>query len=295
MKFYISSQCSGRKRIGAAVEELATLGFKNIELTGGTTWYPGITAELQALSARLGLSLMVHNYFPPQSQEFVLNLAVTDPIRQRQMKSFVGHAVALSKALGNRVYGAHPGFRQDVRVEQEANGFFKAGDPAVTSVGAFYGMLDELNDLARAEGIRIAIENLAPRSREDHFSFLSSEADLERFMEYVAGKEHLGMLLDFGHMGAAAAVLGFDPIRALDRLFAHPRKILEIHLSENAGPRDAHGVTTRDSWQLAYLEEQLDHLDDIPIVFEWLNAATGDSARLFDDLVERLSGKAALP
>jgi sugar phosphate isomerase/epimerase len=291
MKFFVSSQCSARKRIGPAVEELAGLGFRNIELTGGTAWYPEITAELKALGARLDLSLMVHNYFPPQSQEFVLNLAVTDPMRQRQMMEFVRQAVTLSRDLGNRVYGVHPGFRQDVGVEQEANGFFKAGDPRLTSIDAFYGMLDELNDLACAEGVMIAIENLAPRGREDHFSFLSSEADFEHFMAYVAGKEHLGMLVDFGHMGAAAALLEFDRIRALDRLFTHPRKILEIHLSENAGPRDAHGVTKRDSWQLAYLETQLDRLGDIPVVFEWSNAATSDSVRLYDDLVQRLSVK----
>jgi hypothetical protein len=37
---YISSYCAPEKSIIAAVEELVKLGFKNIELTGGTEHCP---------------------------------------------------------------------------------------------------------------------------------------------------------------------------------------------------------------------------------------------------------------
>ena len=181
MKFYISSQCSPKKRMVQAVEELASLGFTSIELTGGTAWYPELLAELQAAKNRLGIELMVHNYFPPQPKEFVLNLAVKDPVRRRQMMAFIKEAVVLSKGYGNSVYGVHPGFRQDVAVEQEANGFFKAGDPALTSVEAFYSMLDELNEVAKVTAI------------EKPYKLTLLESDIPRDMKAVAIRK-VGML-----------------------------------------------------------------------------------------------------
>jgi sugar phosphate isomerase/epimerase len=289
MKFYISSQCSAKKCIRQAGEELASLGFSAIELTGGTSWYPGILEDLKAAKNRLGIDLMVHNYFPPQPKEFVLNLAVKDPIRRAQITAFIKDAVVLSKSYGNSMYGVHPGFRQDVAVEQEANGFFKAGDPSLTSVEAFYSMLDELNEVAKAESILIAIENLAPRSEDGPFSYLTSEADIERFLAYVVTKSHLGALVDFGHIGAASTIFGFDCVRVLDRIFDHPEKIFEIHLSENAGPRDAHGVTPLGSWQTNYLNEHSARLGEIPVVFEWSNAASKDSIDLYREFVRQLT------
>jgi sugar phosphate isomerase/epimerase len=291
MKFYISSQCSPKKRMVQAVDELAALGFTAIELTGGTGWYPELLTELQAAKNRLGVELMVHNYFPPQPKEFVLNLAVKDSVRRMQMMAFIKEAVVLSKGYGNSVYGVHPGFRQDVEVEQEANGFFKAGDPSLTSVEAFYSMLDELNEVAQAEGILIAIENLAPRSKDDTFSFLTSESDIERFLAYIVTKSHLGILVDLGHMGAASTIFEFDRVRMLDRIFAHPNKIFELHVSENDGPRDAHGVTPLDSWQLEFLSERRHLLGDIPVVLEWVNAATRETAQRFQAIVQQLSAK----
>jgi len=295
MRFYISSQCSSKKRIVHVVEELAALGFPAIELTGGTCWYPDLLTDLQAAKNRLGVDLMVHNYFPPQQKEFVLNLAVKDPVRRAQMKAFIKDALILSKGYGNSVYGVHPGFRQDVAVEQEANGFFKAGDPSLTSIDAFYGMLDELNEVAKSEGILIAVENLAPRSKDDHFSYLTSEADIERFLAYVVTKSHLGILVDLGHMGAASAIFGFDRVKVLDRIFAHPEKIFELHISENDGGRDAHGVTPLDSWQLEYLGERCHRLGNIPVVLEWVNLATNTTAQRLSEVVQSLSAASLFP
>lgn len=287
MKFYISSQCSAERRIGAAIRELAALGFHNIELTGGTEWHPGLVEEVCSLGADRGLDLMIHNYFPPQEKEFVVNLALVDPARKAHTRQFLREAVALTRRLGKSVYGVHPGFRQDVGVELQ-QGFFRAGDPAGTSETAFYEMLEDVSVLASTQNLHIAIENLAPRSREDPFSLLTTPDDIHRFLEFAANKTHLGLLLDFGHLGAASHHFDFDVQRELDRIFEHPEKLFEIHLSENQGGRDAHGVTPLDSWQLHHLKPQLHRLGDIPIVFEWQRAATPDSARRFAEIVQSL-------
>lgn len=287
MKFFLSSQCSAQTRIGPAVEELADLGITHIELTGGTRWYLGLLEELHSLRTSRSLQLLVHNYFPPQESEFVLNLAVRDPARQRHMTRFVREALVLTRSLGNQVFGVHPGFRQDVGVELE-NGFFRAGDPGATSEDAFYSVLDELDAIAASEGVLIAVENLAPRSSQDRFSFLSTPGDILRFLDYLNHRPHLGLLVDFGHLGAASTLFGFSATGLLDEIFATPAKILEIHLSENSGGRDTHGVTPLDSWQVEYLSKHASRLGDIPVVFEWQNAATEASARRFHQLCTAL-------
>ena len=75
MIIYVSSACSSKKNIREAIEELAQLGIKNIELTGGTIYYQDYEKDILRLKEEYNLNYLVHNYFPPPQESFVLNLA----------------------------------------------------------------------------------------------------------------------------------------------------------------------------------------------------------------------------
>jgi hypothetical protein len=75
---YVSSACSKQKFIGPAVKELADKGFKNIELSGGTRYYDDYEPDLFDLQKKYDLTFLVHNYFPPPKDPFILNLASLD-------------------------------------------------------------------------------------------------------------------------------------------------------------------------------------------------------------------------
>ena len=73
---YISSACVKFKRIEDSVEYLHQQGFNNIELSGGTEYYDHdqLINNLKKLKSRLGLNYIIHNYFPPPKNPFILNV-----------------------------------------------------------------------------------------------------------------------------------------------------------------------------------------------------------------------------
>ena len=57
---------------------MADNGFTNIELSGGTEYYDNFENDLINLKKEFDLNYLIHNYFPPPLEHFVLNLASTD-------------------------------------------------------------------------------------------------------------------------------------------------------------------------------------------------------------------------
>ena len=60
---YVSSTCIKNKLIKDSVESLALAGFTNIELSGGTRYYPDFEKDLLTLQDKYGLNYQLHNYF----------------------------------------------------------------------------------------------------------------------------------------------------------------------------------------------------------------------------------------
>ena len=107
---YLSSACSSNKKIGDAIREIARLGFKNIELTGGTQYYDEYETDLLRLQDKYHLNYLVHNYFPPPQEPFVLNLASPNPEIYQKSLQHCYNAIALAKKLGAKQLGFHAGF-----------------------------------------------------------------------------------------------------------------------------------------------------------------------------------------
>jgi len=78
---YVSSACVVHEKIKDSIEELGLNGFKDIELSGGTKYYAGYEDDLIRLKEKYHLNYLVHNYFPPPKEEFILNLASLDENR----------------------------------------------------------------------------------------------------------------------------------------------------------------------------------------------------------------------
>jgi sugar phosphate isomerase/epimerase len=273
VKCYITSQCSTAVRIADAVEELRSLGYSRIELTGGTEWHPGLDKDIDEIFSMTGIELMVHNYFPPQQQEFVLNLAVANPARRKMMFEFIRKMAGLARRAGVTVLGIHPGFREDVGVVLE-NGYFSGAAGDGTSEGAFWDSVNELDAIAEEEGIKICIENLAPRNAQDKFSFVCAIDEIRALLDRVSRSRSLGMLVDLGHLNVAGHMLGFDRGEVFEDLLRHSNRIFQFHLSHNDGSRDAHLPNPEGCWQLAFVRENGRHFRSIPVVLEWARSAT---------------------
>lgn len=281
-KFYISSMCSSHKRIGQAVRELAELGFKNIELTGGTEYYEGIVGQLRELKNEYGLDYMVHNYFPPQKESFVLNIASSDFTTKKKCMALIKSALELTKEFGGGVYGIHPGFINEVMPEL-VNGFFTKTSK-VNPKDNVYRFLEELRPYIRDAGVKLAVENIAPRSSSDAFSFLTAESAILEFFEYISGIDEIGFLFDMAHLNVAGNILKYDKekiLRAIESEYLD--KIYEIHVSGDSHVKDTHLIIEKDSWQLIWLACHKDKYNDLPVVFEWHDCASKET---FEKCVE---------
>ncbi len=271
---YISSLCSKKNKIGNAVCQLAELGFKNIELTGGTIFYNNFESDLISLQKEYKLDYLIHNYFPPPKKDFVINIASRKFDIKKRTIALVKEALRFARKFGKNLYTMHPGFISELLPELKDKFFIKDGR-TINLKEDFYKAVESLSEEVIPINFRIGVENLGLKTANDKFSFLCGSDDVEQFLIYFRNNERVGLLLDLGHLNVASQILRFDRDLFLDRIVDnYGKKIFAFHLSENNGHIDSHRVLPVDSWQIKYLMKYRKIFSNVPIVFEWHDAAS---------------------
>jgi len=239
---YVSSTCSKQKRIGLAIKELVDHGFRNIELSGGTEYYEGYENDIFELKEKYALNLLVHNYFPPSKEEFVLNLASQDDNIYNRSIKHLRQAIWLSKKIGAVRFGFHAGFFIDIKVDEIGKAVAKKETGDVERAlkrfcKGFLGLKKEAGD------IKLYVEN----NVYSHLNFRKYGNDnpfmLTTASDYRALKKMMdfNLLLDVAHLYVSTKTLGLDFEKEFEQLFVVSDY---IHLSDNDGFHDQnHGFT----------------------------------------------------
>ncbi len=115
---FVSSACSNKKFIYDVVTDLASHGFHNIELSGGTQYYKNYENDLIHLQDKYNLQYLIHNYFPPPEDDFVINLASSDDTIYQKSLDQLRRAVDLSHRLNLKKFGFHAGFLVDIAAKK---------------------------------------------------------------------------------------------------------------------------------------------------------------------------------
>jgi sugar phosphate isomerase/epimerase len=267
---YITSYCSSERSIARGIERLASLGFKNIELTGGTASSEYSEEKLHYLRDKFGLSYLIHNYFPPQKENFVLNLASGDISTRSKTFNMINQAVALSKEFSQHLYSIHAGYVHDLSPAKGKDGLFLPANPGKNTKKAFYDALEHIVSNLLPKGFNLAVENAFPAYGNDRFSMLSSPEDIFEFLKFAECCPNVGLLLDLGHLNVAAYYQRFDREMFLEKLlsdFGH--KIFELHLSRNNGVEDTHKICRVESFEVQFVGANWEIFKEIPIVLEW--------------------------
>ena len=265
MKIYVSTAClSTNANLWNTLRALRESRLIAVELGACS----GVQEDTDALAARLeqtGLEFLVHNYFPPPSRPFVLNLASADPAISQQSLEFVRRALALTARLRAPFYSVHAGFITD------PTGFDKAsfvlpmpassGD-AQLALDRFIAALRIALDWAQHLGVQLLIENNVC-SEELRGKLLLQTADEFLELFHVLPSPHLGMLLDTGHLNVTAHTLGFDRMTVVDQVAPYVRA---FHVHDNNGTADAHQPVQPGSWVLDVLHRP--EFTGLPIVVE---------------------------
>ena len=115
---FISSTCLKKNKIHDSVREIANAGFKNVELSGGSSYYDGFLDDLMELKEKYSLNYRLHNYLPPQKKNFILNLSALNTSLYKASLDHCLDAIRISKLFNASELGFHAGFLIDIKEEE---------------------------------------------------------------------------------------------------------------------------------------------------------------------------------
>lgn len=243
---YVSSSCIGGRRISDVVRRLAQGGFRNIELSGGTSYYPEIFDDLAALKKEYDLTYACHSYFPPPQKDFVVNLAsCNDEIYNRSIQHYK-NCIRRLPDIGCTVLSIHSGFFLELSPDELGSEVHtKIEYDIEQSTDRFCEAYEEIRMLAKAQGIEIYLENNVIDSANFERLGRRALAMMADSDAILALKKRLDfrLLLDLGHLNATCYSLRKD--------FETEAKILAphvewLHLSNNNAIADQHRPLTGD-------------------------------------------------
>ncbi|MDB4020986.1 sugar phosphate isomerase/epimerase [Litorivicinus sp.] len=256
---YVSTACVKFRRIDESVLHLAKAGFKNIELTGGTHYYDGFSDDLLRLKSDFGLSYFLHNYFPPPTDHFVLNLASMDDELYRQSIDHCIRAIRLCRVLGSDRFGVHAGFLIDFST-QEAGKKIRLRKLNERAVGlerfcnAWELLLKEAGDTVKlyVENNVLSQSNAETYERENPFLL----TDFDGFLEMKDLME-INLLLDLAHLKVSARSLNLDFAGQASALMQFTDY---VHVSGNDGRHDQN-LGIEDDVEIMAILEDIDTLE----------------------------------
>lgn len=233
----------------------AARGIDAVELSVAKSW------DLEALRQEsVRRPLLVHNYFPPPAEPFLLNLASQDSANLQRSLDHCRRAIDLSADLGAPIYAAHGGFGADLgpallgHPEAQAALPAESFTPSEHILATLVESSRSLCAYGRERGVRFLIENnvLSPRNGA-HGRRLIPMAHPDELLSLAqaVGDPDFGFLIDVGHANVSANALRFDRNEMITRLAPH---IAAFHLSDNDSIYDQNRPFGRDAWFMRHLK-----------------------------------------
>lgn len=241
-------------------------GITCIEIGSIHAYEPDLAQRLAAVTAEF----LVHNYFPPPPDPFVVNLAsLDDRIRDRSLRHALD-SLAFCAGIGAPIYTVHPGFLSDpagTGVPSSRNYDFRfqaapASDGrAKEAFKLFLEAVQVLGARAGELGMKLAVETQG--SMSNPYQLLLQTPD--EFEEFLAETIDLpvGLNLNLAHLSLAACAFGFDLAGVLKQLA--PRTIA-IEVSHHDGTVDEHRPLVDGAWYWSVLEDPA--WLQVPVVLE---------------------------
>ena len=241
---YISTSCIKGKTIKESVKLLIDHGFKNIELSGGTDYYEGFKNDLINFRKQSNVNFLLHNYFPPPKDHFVLNLASLNNDVFNKTIDHYKTAIDLSHELNAEKFGLHAGFLLDPNINELGNGIStQMMYDKSKSIDRFCSGYNSL--IEYSSGISLFVEN----NVFSHINKKNFESNPFLFTDYdsyieLSEKLDFNVLLDVAHLKVSCKSLSLPFIDQLNKL-----AIISdyIHISDNDALSDSNKYVTEDS------------------------------------------------
>ena len=268
---YISTSCVKHSKIKDSVEELASNGFKNIELSGGTEYYENFEIDLVELKSKYNLNYRCHNYFPPPKKHFVLNLASLNDETFRMSLEHLERVVALSNRLGADKFAFHAGFFIDIKLSEIGKKLSRDNlfneKRAIKRFCSAYEIVKK-----QAKNVSLFIENNVFSKTNAETYDGENPFMMTNFNEYKSLKEKIdfNLLLDVAHLKVSAKTLGLDWKSEFENMIEVSNY---IHISDNDSFHDLNNQLTRGSSLLSMLSQVNTENKDFTLeIYDHMNA-----------------------
>ena len=279
---FVSTAClPGVQPITSRISLYRSHGLNAIELGAGVS----IDKDSLSQVAGMGCQFLVHNYFPPPSEPFVLNLASGDDSIRKRSLDLISEALALTARLGAPFYSVHAGFITDPTSFGTTSFVFPmpaSPDEPQFAMDRFTTALEIAVDRAQHLGVQLLVENNVC-SHELRGKLLLDTADEFLTLFHILPSPYLGILLDTGHLNVTAHTLDFDRMSFVDEVTPYIRA---FHVHDNDGIADTHQPVQPGSWVFDVLRRP--EFAGLPIVVEARFETVADLRRHVDWLKTEL-------
>ncbi len=229
---------------------LAAAEFNNIELGVVHNVPTPLNDYLAEAKKRCGFNFLIHNYFPPPMESFVLNLASNNPQVQAQSMDLAREAISLCHKLEGKFYSVHAGFcfhAVPSQLGKELTGLERFSIQEAEDI--FVENIRLLADYALKYSVGILVENNVLTSwntvNGENKLLLGVDAkDMIRLMKRI-NHPNVNILIDLGHLKVSSVTLGFSKEDYIHQLAGW---IKAFHVHDNDGLNDTHSPISRDSW-----------------------------------------------
>jgi sugar phosphate isomerase/epimerase len=280
MPYFHSTSClSSNYTFREILEIYNELNIRNVEL--GVC----LDSKLDAgtIIEKYHFNYLIHQLFPPPKDSFILNLASANKEIYLKSVNQIKLSIDFCRKHEIPLVSFHSGFRGDPDNNFIFN--FEENLDYDTAFNIFTKALIELVKYSKARNVKIAIENnvLADYNlinNENEILLMCELWEYEKLLE-IQELEHLGLLIDLGHLKVTANSLKFDPNVFLKTL---KDRVCALHVHENNGLKDVHNCIKEGDWAtkviLKYFKEE-----EIPII----NECKIDTREAFENFVEFFS------
>ena len=246
---FVSTGAFRAAHLADILAEATALGVDHIELSSGVA--PSNDLRDTVMAHRHRFRFLVHNYFPPPSDPFLLNLASPrEDVGGRSM-ALCREAVDLCAAVGAAFYSVHCGFTFDAADGAHLGKASQMNLPRISMDEAMAHFVRRLTALCRygeKNGVNIAVENnvIAGFGILDGENRLCLGADRDSLLAIFEQVDSavLRLLFDIGHAKVNMHTISAD----MDEIMsAFADRIVAVHVSDNDGCSDQNLPLAPDS------------------------------------------------
>jgi sugar phosphate isomerase/epimerase len=262
MAYWFSSGAFSAHNVLEVLAEADRMGIRGVELSSGLAYSQDMLDHVREAHTTGRQRFLVHNYFPPPREAFVLNIAARDADTLTKSREMARTAIRLAFELGAPFYSVHAGFAALLKPEMLGKPEQQAAAFTIKDIdraGAYEVMVRTVRDLADFAaplGLGLLIENnvISPLYLEKmpvNPLLLTDAPEVVRFFVDVK-RSNVGLLLDVAHVKVSATALGFRPEAFVDQVGEYVRC---LHLSDNDGRVDSNQPFADEAWFMHRLKD----------------------------------------